>query len=64
MEIHLGLLNAVSNLLSNIEAIREAFSDPVKSFAGASQYTQHEKDTETAMQKLNIYLESKSKLTQ
>lgn len=39
--VHLGFLNATSNILSNLEGMRATFTDPVKSFAGTAQYAEH-----------------------
>lgn len=59
VKIHLDFLNAMSNVLSNIEAMRQTFSDPVRSLAGASQYKQHAFDLSLALQRLNEYSMSK-----
>ncbi len=59
VSIHLEILNAMSNVLSNIEAMRLTFSDPVKSFVGVSQYKKHALDLSLAMKKLNDYSLSK-----
>lgn len=59
VKVHLDFLNAMSNILSNIEAMRQTFSDPVRSLSGASQYKQHVFDLSLAMQKLNEYSLSK-----
>lgn len=62
VSVHLAMLNAVSNVLSNIEAMRVTFSDPVKSFAGMSQYKLHMVDFETAMNNLGTYFSAKGVL--
>ena len=36
--VHLGLLNALSSVLSNLEAMRVTFTDPVKALTGIGQY--------------------------
>ncbi len=56
--VHLGFLNSVSNVLANIEAMRVTFSDPVRSFAGVSQYKQHALELAFAMQKLDLYFQA------
>ncbi len=55
VNIHIALLNALSNLLANTESFRVTFSDPVKSFAAVSQYPQHILDTKSAIQNLETY---------
>jgi hypothetical protein len=59
VKLHLNFLNAMSNVLSNIEAMRQTFSDPVRSFSGVSQYKQHAFDLGLAMEKLKEYSLSK-----
>jgi len=54
--MHLSLLNASSNLLLNLEQMRVTLSDPVRSFAGASQYSKHLVEFQTALANLNSYL--------
>ena len=57
--VHLGFINASSNILENTEAMRVNFSDPVRSFAGVSQYGQHVSDMVNALNNLNAYLKAK-----
>lgn len=57
---HLALLNTSSNILANIEAMRQTFTDPVKSFAAVSQYKQHVIDMMVAYEKINKYFASKN----
>ncbi len=59
VSVHLGLLNASSNILENIEAMRVAFTDPVKSLPGISQYKQHATDLSNTINALQTYLKSK-----
>lgn len=59
VEIHLNLLNTYSNLLSNIESMRLAFKDPIKSFVGISQYGTYIQDLEIALSNINAYFEKK-----
>ncbi len=56
---HLEFLNATSNVLSNIEAMRVTFTDAVRAFAGLSQYKQHVIDLGLAMKKINDYFVAK-----
>lgn len=59
VSVHLGLLNASSNLLSSLEAMRATFSDPIKSFAGASQYGKYLSDFQTSLKNLTAYFQKK-----
>ena len=58
VNIHLGFLNSMSNILANVEAMRQSFSDPIKAFAGLSQYQKHLDDLSVATQKIKDYYES------
>ena len=57
--VHLGLLNTSSTLLSNLEAMRVTFSDPVKGFVGASQYVEHLNDFLSAVKDTRVYFDQK-----
>ena len=59
--LHLFLLNASSNLLSNLEQMRVTLTDPVRSFAGANHYSKHITEFQTAITNLNLYLDQKLK---
>ena len=59
VNLHLNFLNTISNITANIEAMRQTFSDPVRSFAGVSQYKIHALDLVTSMEKLDQYFLSK-----
>ena len=59
ISVHLGLLNTSSNLLSNLEDMREVFSDPVRSLAGMGQYSKHVIDFQNALKNLNAYFVEK-----
>jgi len=61
VDVHLKFLNAVSNVLSNIEGMRETFNDPVRSFAAVSQYKPHALDLANAYKDLNAYISLKTK---
>ncbi len=56
--VHLQLINSASNVLSNTEAMRQSFSDPIRSFVGMSQYKQHSLDFYKALQSVSDYLSS------
>jgi hypothetical protein len=58
--LHLTLLNSVSNLLSDLEALRVTFDDPVKAFPAVSQYEVHIADFGVAVGNLNAYFGSKN----
>ena len=59
VDLHLALINSLSNVLSNVQSLRQLAKDPVKSFAGLSQYDQHTQDLTSAIKDLGIYFESK-----
>lgn len=58
--IHLALINAMSNVLDNVEAMRVTFNDPVRAFAAVSQYKQHMTDIRFATKQINDYFVSKN----
>ena len=53
--MHLALLNAFSNILSNLEDMREISTDPVRAFAGMSKYSQHILELQTALRNVDVY---------
>ena len=55
---HLDLLNAYSNVLANVEAMRVTFSDPVRSFANIGQYEKHLSDLQKAISNINNYFQT------
>lgn len=59
IELHLDVVNGYSNVLANLEAIRAAFTDPVMSFAGTSQYQAHTLELKDALTNLNAYFDQK-----
>ncbi len=56
---HLDFIIALSNVLANTEAMRQAFTDPVRSFAALSMYDEHTQDLAVAINNLNKYFTSK-----
>ena len=58
-EIHLGLLNATSNVASDVLAIKGIYIDPIKSFASMSQYSEHIENFITALGNINAFFEQK-----
>src|SRR3989344_947592 len=58
-EIHLGLLNATSNVASDVLAIKGIYLDPIKSFASMSQYSEHIENFITALGNINAFFEQK-----
>ena len=59
VNVHLGLLNAYSNLLSSLEGMRVVFSDPVRSFASINQYQKSVDSLKTALINMNSYFQQK-----
>jgi len=53
--VHLALLNAFSNILSDLEAIRVVFTDPVRSLTAVSQYQLDESSLKTALNNINSF---------
>ncbi len=60
VEIHLGLVNAVSSMLTDLKSMRILFVDPVKSLVVISNYQQHTIDIKLATEKLQVYFKTKS----
>src|SRR3989338_3622811 len=58
-EIHLGLLNATSNVASDVLAIKGIYLDAIKSFASMSQYSEHIENFITALGNINAFFEQK-----
>ena len=58
-EIHLELLNATSNVASDVLAIKGIYIDPIKSFASMSQYSEHIENFITALGNINAFFEQK-----
>ncbi len=59
VQVHLDFVNSASDVLSNTEAMRQTFSDPIKSFAGLSQYNPHVTQMMIALKNLEVYFQSK-----
>ena len=57
--MHIQLLNSSSNILSNLEGMRQTFADPVKSFVAANQYPKNMSDFLTALSNINTYYKQK-----
>lgn len=53
--VHLDLLNNVSNLLADLEAMRVVFIDPVKSLSGVQKYISDLYNFNTAINKLDTF---------
>lgn len=49
VQIHLGVLNALSALLSDVEAMKKIYTDPVSSMSAISQYEKHITDFSNAL---------------
>ena len=50
--VHLALLNASSNILSDLEGMRLVFVDPVRSLTAVGQYNNHISDLKTAVENI------------
>jgi len=59
--LHLEFVNSISKVLSDLQAIRGSFIDPVKSLAALSTYKQDYTDMGSAIQKLETYMQIKIK---
>jgi hypothetical protein len=57
--LHLALLNSISDILANLEALRVVSSDPLKAFVGLSQYSQHILQMQSSLNSLSAYFKSK-----
>ncbi|HEY0220915.1 MAG TPA: hypothetical protein VGC58_01700 [Candidatus Paceibacterota bacterium] len=56
---HLGLMNSSSNVISNLEDIRQVSKDPVRAMAGIGQYYTYAIEFEKAINNLNLYFGKK-----
>lgn len=59
LEVHLRLLNVTSSLVEDLEAMKEVYSDPVRSFIGANSYMQDIARLQIALKNINTYLDHK-----
>lgn len=59
VDVHLKILNASSNILADIEGMRQTYTDPVRAFVAINQYNQHIYDFNKAMEDLNNYYRRK-----
>lgn len=53
LNIHIAMINSVSNLLSDLEAMRSYVKDPIKSLSAFGLYEKHVKDFQTALNATN-----------
>jgi hypothetical protein len=60
VQAHLDLMNSSSNLLSDLEAARVTFTDPVRGLTGIGQYVEHLTGFQTATNNINAYLAGKN----
>lgn len=60
--LHLALLNAFGNTLSNLEAIRGMFNDPIRGYIGFNYYNKSVLDFVSSLNNLNAYLKQKLSL--
>lgn len=59
VKVHLGLINAISAVLSSLESMRLAFTDPVKASVGISHYSQSMINFQNALSAINSFFVSK-----
>jgi hypothetical protein len=57
VKVHLGVLNAVSRLLTDVEAMRAVFVDPVKSLTSIGQYNDDISKFVSSLGNINQYFE-------
>ena len=57
--LHLSLLNVTSDMLSNLEAMRASFIDPVRAFVGFNKYPKNLLDFENTLGAINTYFSKK-----
>src|SRR3989338_6361505 len=57
---HLALLNATSDVVSDLEAMRVAFTDPIRGLAGIGQYNSDMIKFQNALIEVNKYLAQKT----
>lgn len=55
VSVHLALLNAVSNTLTDVELMKEILSDPIKGLVGIGQYNRHILEFQIALGNLNAF---------
>ncbi|KND47995.1 MAG: hypothetical protein AB201_00110 [Parcubacteria bacterium C7867-006] len=56
ISVHLNLMNAVSALVVNTEAMKEIYNDPVRAMMGLSQYTSYTTNFQKRLAEMNSYL--------
>ncbi|TSC70558.1 MAG: hypothetical protein CEO12_279 [Parcubacteria group bacterium Gr01-1014_46] len=56
VKVHLDLLNTSSLILSDLESMRVAISDPVKVFSAIGSYSTHISSFSTALSNMSLYL--------
>lgn len=60
VQAHLNLINSSSNILSDLEAARVTFTDPVRGIAGIGQYVEDLTNFQTATNDISAYLAGKN----
>ena len=56
VSVHLAMLNSFSDLLSDLEAMRVVFEDPIRAAGALGQYGNHMTQFNTALQNMNMFL--------
>ena len=59
LEMHLGLINSVSNLVSDVDGMKQIYTDPVKSLSAVSQYNKDVILFQNSLNAINAYFERK-----
>lgn len=60
-DLHLQLVNAVSNIYSDVQSMRETFNDPVRGYIGAGKYPQDTDQAQAIIIRISNYIINKSK---
>ena len=56
---HLALLNSISAVVSDLEGMRELYTDPIKALSSITQYNQDITNFQTSLNNLNVYFTQK-----
>lgn len=55
IQLHLSLVNSVSDVMANLESMRLVLGDPVRGLAGIGAYTQNIQEFQAVLEKINKY---------
>jgi hypothetical protein len=56
VDLHLKLINSISNMLENLESLRVVFSDPVKGLSGIKFYDEYKTNFVNSINEMSEYL--------